>query len=420
MARKNSRAANGRSSIYYSEKDQSWHGYVTVGLKDNGKSDRRHVRGKTRAEVTTKVRVLERQRDDGSVRKAGQTWTVEQWLTHWLETIVAPPAITENAHSAYGVAVRVHLIPGIGAHRIDRLEPEHLERLYRKMVKNGSRPATAHQVHRTIRGALNEALRRKHITENPAVLARAPRPDEEEVEPCTVEEVKRILDVADSDRNSARWAVALALGLRQGEALGLKWTDVDLDSGTLLVLRSRLRPKWMHGCKEPCGHRYGGHCPDRLPLRPETSDTKSRAGKRGMGLPDPLVSLLKRHRERQDMEREAACDLWTETGYVFTTPTGQPLNPRTDYTAWKQLLERAGVPERRLHDARHSAATVLLLLGVTERTVMAVMGWSSTAMAVRYQHIVASIRREVADQIGDLIWKPPGEPPSSAKAGGHR
>jgi len=133
-----------------------------------------------------------------------------------------------------------------------------------------------------------------------------------------------------------------------------------------------------------------------------------------MGLPDPLVALLKRHRERQDREREAACDMWVETGYVFTTPTGQPLNPRTDYTTWKQLLDRAKVPERRLHDARHSAATVLLLLGVTERTVMAVMGWSSTAMAVRYQHIVASIRREVADQIGDLIWSPLSGPPQGA------
>jgi integrase len=80
---------------------------------------------------------------------------------------------------------------------------------------------------------------------------------------------------------------------------------------------------------------------------------------------------------------------------VFTTPTGQPLNPRPDYMSWKLLLERADVPERRLHDARHTAATVLLLLGVIERTVMAVMGWSSTAMAARYQHVVAAARRDV-------------------------
>jgi integrase len=399
------RNANGRSSIYFSESDQSWHGWVTVGVKDNGKPDRRHVRGKTKATVTKKVRDLEQQRDEGAVRKAGESWTVEQWLDHWLNTIIAPPAITENAWIAYEVAVRCHLRPGVGAHRLDRLEPEHLERLYRKMVLAGAKPGRAHQVHRTIRAALNEAMKRKHITQNPATVARAPKVDDEEVEPYSVDEAKRILKAAQRRRNSARWAVALALGLRQGEALGLMWPDVDLDAGTLLVIRSRLRPKWRHGCSEPCGHEFGGHCPHRVPLRDETGGTKSRAGRRGIGLPDPLIELLKQHRDHQQRDRELAADLWRETGYVFTTPTGEPLNPRTDYTEWKRLLKDAGVPERRLHDARHTAATVLLLLSVPDRTVMGVMGWSNSAMAARYQHIVAAVRREVATQVGGLLWQ---------------
>jgi integrase len=200
--------------------------------------------------------------------------------------------------------------------------------------------------------------------------------------------------------------VALALGLRQGEALGLQWSDVDLDAYTLLVRRSRLRPKWRHGCTEPCGHKFGGHCPQRVPLRTETAGTKSKAGKRGIGLPDELVALLKHHKAEQECERRKAAELWQETGYVFTTPTGGPLNPRTDYTEWKRLLERAGVPERRLHDARHTAATVLLLLQIPDRTVMAIMGWSNTAMAARYQHIIAAIRRDVATSVGALLWKP--------------
>jgi integrase len=108
----------------------------------------------------------------------------------------------------------------------------------------------------------------------------------------------------------------------------------------------------------------------------------------------------------------AAAQLWQETGYVFTTPTGEPLNPRTDYTQWKRLLERAGVPERRLHDARHTAATVLLLLQIPDRTVMAIMGWSNTTMAARYQHIIAAIRRDVATSVGGLLWKPTEPPPS--------
>lgn len=407
---KGSRNSNGRSSIYFSKSDKSWHGWVTVGTKDNGNPDRRHVRGKNKTEVSDKVRKLESERDAGKVRKAGQVWTVEKWLQHWLENVVAPPAITENSYVAYEVAVRVHLIPGVGAHRLDKLEPEHLEKLYRKMAKGGAQPGRVHQVHRTIRAALNVAVRRKHITENPVLLAKAPKLDEDEVEPCSVEEIKRLLETALQKRNSARWAVALALGLRQGEALGLMWSDIDLDAGTLIVRRSRLRPKWQHGCSTPCGHKFGGYCPERIPLRAETAGTKSKAGKRGIGLPDELVAMLRAHRREQESERTRAADLWRETGYVFTTPRGEPLNPRTDYTEWKRLLDRAGVPERRLHDARHTAATVLLLLGIPDRTVMGIMGWSSTAMAARYQHVIAAIRRDVATSVGSLLWKPVGEP----------
>ncbi len=400
------RRSNGESSIYEG-KDGYWHGRVTVGTKDDGSPDRRHVQAKTRPEVARKVAKLEQERDAGKVRKTGKVWTVEKWLNHWLENIVAPPAITENAYSAYEVAVRVHLVPGIGKHRIDKLEPEHLEKLYRKMMRAGSKSARVHQVHRTIRAALNIAVRRKHITENPALLARAPKIEEIEVEPYSVEEVKRLLEAAQERRNSARWAIALALGLRQGEALGLRWTDVDLDVGTLNVRRSRLRPRWKHGCAEPCGRQFGGHCPQRIPLRGETSGTKSKAGTRGIGLPDELVALLRLHKAVQDRERRTAGQLWTESDYVFATATGGPLNPRSDWTEWKRLVELAKVPDGRLHDARHTAATVLLLLGVPDRTVMGIMGWSNTAMAARYQHITSAIRRDVALQVGGLLWKLP-------------
>lgn len=323
---KKTRNANGRSSIYRGN-DGYWHGRVTVGVKDNGKPDRRHTMSKNRAKVVQKVRQWEKERDDGTVRKAGENWTVEGWLKHWLDNVVAPPVLTENAWIAYDVAVRVHLIPGLGAHKLDKLEAEHLKRLYRKMSRAGAKPGRVHQVHRTIRAALNEAKRRGKITKNPAQLAMPPKVEEEEVEPCSVDEVKRLLEVAQEGRNSARWATALALGLRQGEALGLMWSDIDLDAGTLIVRRSRVRPKWRHGCSTPCGHKLGGHCPERIPVRPETASTKSRAGKRGVGLPDELVTMLKAHQREQEHEREAAADLWRETGYVFTTPRGEPLNP---------------------------------------------------------------------------------------------
>ncbi len=130
------RNANGRSSIY--ENAEGWHGRVTVGVKDDGSPDRRHVRGKTKAEVTAKVRRLEKLRDEGRVPKVGQRWRVAAWLTFWVENIAVPPNVSENTHSGYSVDVRVHLIPGIGAHWLDKLEPEHVEKLYAKMQCNGS------------------------------------------------------------------------------------------------------------------------------------------------------------------------------------------------------------------------------------------------------------------------------------------
>ncbi|CAL9504515.1 tyrosine-type recombinase/integrase [Streptomyces sp. enrichment culture] len=399
--KKRTRQPNGRSSIYQG-KDGKWHGRVTVGVRDDGRPDRRHVERKTRAEVTAAVRELEKQRDAGSVRKAGRAWTVEAWLTHWVEAI-APLAVNENTMVGYGVAVRKHLIPALGAHRLDKLGPEHIERFYGRMQADGRRAGTIHQIHRTFRTALNEAVRRGHLTRNPVQLAKAPRVSEEEIEPYTVEEVKRLLRAADDRRNSARWAVALALGLRQGEALGLKWADVDMERGVLMVRRSRRRPRYAHGCGGTCG-RKAGYCPQRQRTNPETADTKSRAGRRSVGLPAQLVDLLRVHRAKQDAERAAAGEKWADEGWLFATPDGRGTPPRTDYDDWKELLAAAKVRDGRLHDARHTAATVLLILGVSERAVMGLMGWSTTAMAARYQHMVDSVRSDVARQVDGLIW----------------
>ncbi|MFI8305497.1 tyrosine-type recombinase/integrase [Streptomyces sp. NPDC085927] len=405
---KRTRQPNGRSSIYLG-KDGKWHGRVTVGIRDDGKPDRRHVERKTRAEVAEAVRELERQRDAKTVRKPGKPWTVKAWLTHWIENI-APLGVNENTMVGYGAAVRKHLIPGLGAHRLDRLKPEHIETFYAAMQAKGSKPATAHQAHRTFRTALNEAVRRGHLGQNPVRLAKAPRVREDEIEPYSVEEVRRLLRAADKRRNSARWAIALSLGLRQGEALGLKWTDVDLDGGVLMVRRSRRRPRYAHGCGDTCG-RKAGYCPQRKRTNPETADTKSRAGRRAVGLPPQLVDLLRTHRKRQDAERVAAGDKWTEEGWLFATETGRGTSPRTDYDDWKELLAAAKVRDGRLHDARHTAATVLLILGVSERAVMGLMGWSSTAMAARYQHMVDTVRTNIARQVDELIWKPDGDGP---------
>jgi Phage integrase family len=126
-------------------------------------------------------------------------------------------------------------------------------------------------------------------------------------------------------------------------------------------------------------------------------------------LPPQLVALLRAHRAEQERERELTRELWHDEDWVFATPAGQPINPRTDYTEWKRLLKDAGLRESRLHDARHTAATVLLVLRQPTPTVMSPMGWSSESMAARYQHVTDALRSQVASQVGELIWdSPPG------------
>lgn len=221
--------------------------------------------------------------------------------------------------------------------------------------------------------------------------------------PFSLDEVRAILTAAEDEPNGARWAVALALGLRQGEVLGLRWDDVDLVRKSLHVRSSRQRPVSEHGCSTPCG-RFPGWCPQRRQVNPDRGATKSDAGQRIVGLPPQLVEVLAAHRVEQSAARELARQLWTEEGWVFASSTGAAINPNTDYHRWKALLRKAGVRDARLHDARHTAATVLLVLGVPERAVMGIMGWSSTSMAARYQHVTDQIRGAVAAKVGAAIW----------------
>jgi integrase len=310
------RQANGRSTIYQGS-DGYWHGRVIVGVTDQGKPDRRHVMSRSKSVVAARVRELEKKREIGNVPLPGIRWTVAGWLEHWLENI-ARPTIRRSSYDAYRIAVRVHLIPGLGDHRLDRLRPEHLERLYRRMIANGARPATAHQVHRTIRTALGEAVRRRQVQENVATLAKAPKIETKELEPYSIAEVRRILTAARERRNAARWAIALSLGLRQGEVLGLRWSDIDLEAGILKITTNRVRPHYEHGCSTPCG-KTPGHCTHRVQTNEDDGPTKSSAGKRKIGLPPQLLQLLEDHRYQQDQERTRAGRLWGETGEFSQT-----------------------------------------------------------------------------------------------------
>jgi integrase len=289
---------------------------------------------------------------------------------------------------------------------MDRLTPEQIEAMYAALSSAGLAPATVHQVHRTLRTALGEAFARNQIVHNPAVRARSPRLIEKEIEPLSLEEAQSILVQASHVRNGVRYVVALALGLRQGEALGLAWEDIDLDGvpPTLSVRRALQRQAWQHGCEGGCGARRAADCPERHSGGLVLVPPKSNAGRRTVALPTELVESLRVHLLAQEAERHLAGDGWIGRGFVFCQSDGSPIDPRADWRDWKRLLARSGVRDARLHDARHTAATMLLVQGVDARTVMDLLGWSHIAMTRRYQHVVGDLRVEAARRIGDLLW----------------
>jgi len=370
------------TSIYKSEEGR-WHGYVSMGLKDNGRRDRRHVSGARRADVVAKARALERRRDDGAGSAAGRAPTVAAWLDHWLDTIAAPK-VRPSTLQRYRQLVAHQIGPKVGHHRLDRLQPEHVELMYAELLAAGLSAASVLQAHRVLSRALKVAMQRGRVARNVCSLVDAPSVTRVEVEPLTRDEARRVLQAASGLRNGARWSVALALGLRQGEALGLPWDAVDLDAGTLRIRQALQRQAGVG-----------------LVL----VEPKSRAGRRTIALPGPLVDALRQHRTGQLEERMAAGNAWEDHGLVFCQPNGRPIDPRADHRAWRQLLCAAGVRGARLHDARHTAATVMLSLGVPARVAMQVLGHSQISLTLgTYSHVVPELAEEAASKVGAALW----------------
>jgi integrase len=433
------RRSNGESSVYFSEADGKWHGWVTVGVKPDGRPDRRHRMAPTEAEVKAKVKELEKQRAAGRVRKAGRPPTVEEWLAVWLDVVcsrrVEDGSMAPRSLDDYRSKSKLYIVPGIGKHRIDRLAPEHLDKLYLDLLRRPLASSTVLKVHRIVSRALKVAMQREIVTRNVATLLDAPSADEIEIEPLTREEARAVLAEADHRRNGARWSIALAMGLRQGEALGLRWQYLDLDAGVMKVWWQLQRLTWRHGCEDPhaCGQRlhrkackqkcaahrtYKRGCPKPCPkdCTAHASRCPERKGgglvfrapkgknKRILTIPPPLIPLLRAQRTAQKRERLAAGELWEESDLVFAQENGRPIDPRRDYGEWQDILKASGVEAKRVHDGRHTAGTLLTENGAGLRVVMEVLGHSQPRVAARYAHVSSPAAEDAAAKMGDALW----------------
>jgi len=219
-----------------------------------------------------------------------------------------------------------------------------------------------------------------------AKLVDGPRVERFEGKTLIPEQARQFLDTAKGERLEALYTVALSLGLRMGEALGLRWQDVDLDRRTLTVNR----------ILERIGRGQGSKL---LLVEPKTSRSR-----RTVNLPDAAIRALRGHKVRQLEERLMAGSRWQDNGLVFPNTLGTPLEPHSLHDDFKRILVKAGLPDIRFHDLRHSAASLMLALGIPLRSIQDILGHSSIALTANlYAHVGEQLRREAADAMDGLL-----------------
>ena len=393
-----SRRGNGEGSIYQ-RKDGRWVSVINLGYRE-GKRHRKYVYGETRSEVQKKL-TRELNGQQLGLPATTERTTVKDWLTAWLQ-LQEPPARKPKAYTAYENHVRLHLVPGLGHIRLTKLQPQDVREFMRDRASAGLSAKSIGHYRTTLSTALNMALHDGILARNVAALAKPPRIEKPELRVFTKSEALQFLQIVKGHRLEALFTVALALGLREGEVLGLRWQDVDLDRGTLTVIKALQRVKR----------------PGEKKSKLELLEPKTPRSRRTIALPKMAISALRSHRQHQQNERRVSGDGWRDSGMVFTTTIGTMLDQRNLLRTFYGIIntpdptdsepdpqkKRKLLPKVRFHDLRHSAATLLLVQGVHPRLVMELLGHSSINVTMNtYSHVLDDMKREIAQKTDEVF-----------------
>ena len=371
-ARSKGRRGNNEGGIYKRESDGLWCASVSV---ESGK--RKVLYGKTREDVASKLVTALNDVKNG-LTLPSYRMTLGAFLEQWLADVVWQRNRPSTAQG-YEFYVRKYIIPALGRHQIRKLTPQQVQRFLNETHAKGLAPRTVQYIRAILRRALNQALRWELVARNVATLADPPPGRSPEMRPLTTADARQFLAAARGHRHEHLFAVLLGTGLRIGEALALRWSDVDLDDGVITVRHALER---IHGR------------PWRLAV------PKSESGKRLVPLIGPTAEALRAQRTLALEMRLAVGAAWQDLDFVFPTAIGTPGDQSNVYHQFKKLLRQAGLPDcYRVHDLRHSTATYLLAAGVPDRLVMGIMGHSQLSMTMRYQHVLPSMLREAAARL---------------------
>ncbi len=398
--------ANGDGTVYQ-RKDGRWEaaGYV---LAPGNTRRRVRVYGTTRTEALAKLTAKIHASNRGIPVPTIQG-TLGAYLAYWLDT-VAVHRLRPHTLTRYRAVTRLYIQPGLGTKKLARLTAKDV-RTFLDGLRTQCRccargldarrlrccatgkcctkrlsPLTLAYIHSILKSVLEHAVREEEIPRNVARNVRMGTPHPKRTEPFTTAEARRFLDATSSHRLHALFELALHTGLRKGELLGLRWEDLDLDDGTAAIRRTL--------------QRLTGHGLTPLPVKTRTSE-------RRIALPARCAQSLKLHRDRQEAERLAAGDNWSETGYVFTTATGNPIEQTNLTRAFQALLRQTGLRRIRFHDLRHTTATLLLEQGVELVVIKELLGHAHIGVtATVYAHVRLRLQREAMTTLGNALNHP--------------
>lgn len=309
------------------------------------------------------------------------TWTVGDLLRYWLETHV-DGIKRETTTARYHTTVDIHLIPGLGAIPLQKLTPAQVQQFYTDKRAEGVGARSLVFCHQRLSQALKMAVRLGLVARNVCEAVTAPRYERTPKATWTPGELARFLHCAQDSPYGPIWLLLALTGMRRGEALGLRWQDVDLDAGNLHIAQTSVV----------------------VDNSMRVSSPKTRAGRRVITLEPVMVDALREHRVRQHERRLALGLVWQDHGLVFASEVGTPILARNLYRQYAALVKKAGVPHISIHGIRHTVATLAISSGQDVRTIADLLGHSRTSITTDiYAHVMPHRKRELTKAISEIV-----------------
>jgi integrase len=372
--------ATGNFTKRVTSRGTTWGTVVDLGPDPvTGKRRQRRLSAPTRRELEKMVHETLHNAQQGTHVEASKQ-TVREYLTDWLKT--AEPTMRPASFVRYRDIITKNVLPELGGMKLSALAPARVQALYAAFGKRGLSAATIELHHMVLHRSLEQAVKWRLLASNPCDAVDVPRSTPPEMHTWDADQVRAFLTATADNDLAALWRLALLTGMRKGEILALRWSDVDLDKRVVAVRRTLTRGQ--------NGFTYG--------------EPKSRAGRRSIALPASCVNALRKHRTRQLERRLLAGADWQDNDLVFEGGTGEGIYPNTLLRTFNRLATRLGLPVIRFHDARHTAATLALAEGIHPKIVQERLGHSNIAMTLdRYSHVTMTMQQDAADRLDAAI-----------------